>query len=139
MILIGNLGADPESRVTADNTLIVNIRLATSRKWKDRATGELKEQTEWHRVVFFNKLAETVETYLGKGSQVYLEGRIQSSKWKDKENQDRYTTEIVAEQLSMLGKKSEQGTKNKMAIAPSHAGLRNFERGEPIDIDDLPF
>jgi single-strand DNA-binding protein len=101
-ILIGNLGADPEVRYLPSNDAITNIRIATTEQWKDKG-GEKQERTEWHRVVFFGKLAEIAGEYLKKGSQVYVEGRIQTRKWQDKDGQDRYTTEIVAEKMQMLG------------------------------------
>ena len=103
VILVGNLGKDPEMRATQSGAAIANITVATSESWKDKQTGEKKEQTEWHRVVFFNRLAEVVGQYLKKGSQVYIEGRLQTRKWQDKEGQDRYTTEIVASEMQMLG------------------------------------
>lgn len=102
-ILIGNLGVDPETRHTAGGNAVTNIRIATSESWRDRQTGEQQERTEWHRVVFFGRLAEVVGEYLKKGSQVYVEGRIQTRKWQDKEGNDRYTTEIVANEMQMLG------------------------------------
>ena len=96
VILVGNLGRDPEVRQTQDGKPIVNLSVATSENWRDRATGERREQTEWHRVVIFNeRLAEVAEKYLRKGSKVYLEGQLQTRKWQDKEGQDRYTTEVV--------------------------------------------
>lgn len=103
VILVGNLGKDPEIRYSAAGAAIANITIATSDNWKDKQTGEKQERTEWHRVVFFNRLAEVVGEYLKKGSQVYVEGRLQTRKWQDKEGQDRYTTEIVASEMQMLG------------------------------------
>ena len=103
VILVGNLGKDPEIRYSASGAAIANITIATSDNWKDKNTGEKQERTEWHRVVFFNRLAEVVGEYLKKGSQVYVEGRLQTRKWQDKEGQDRYTTEIVASEMQMLG------------------------------------
>ena len=108
--LIGNLGADPEVRYTPDNRAIANINLATGESWKDKNTGERREKTEWHRVVFFGRLAEVVGEYLRKGSKVYIEGRLQTRKWQDKEQNDRYTTEIVVDitgQMIMLDSRSE--------------------------------
>lgn len=104
--LIGRLGADPEVRYMPSGGAVTTIRLATSRRWKDRQTGERKEETEWHRVVFFTRLAEIAGEYLKKGSQVYVEGRLQTRKWQDQSGQDRYTTEIVAEEMHMLDSKS---------------------------------
>ncbi len=103
VILIGNLGRDPETRYSADGAAITNITLATTDRWKDKASGEMKEQTEWHRVAFFGRLAEIAGEYLRKGRPVYIEGRLRTRKWQDKEGQDRYTTEIVADQMQMLG------------------------------------
>ncbi len=110
-MLIGNLGADPEVRHMPTGGAVVNITLATSMRWKDKQTGEKKEATEWHRVVFFNRLAEIAGEYLKKGSQVYVEGRIQTRKWQDQNGQDRYTTEIIASEMHMLGSRS-GGTAN---------------------------
>ncbi|TXL15348.1 single-stranded DNA-binding protein [Methylococcaceae bacterium HT3] len=104
--LIGNLGADPEVRYMPTGGAVANIRLATTFRWKDKQTGERKENTEWHRVVFFNRLAEVVGEYLRKGSQVYVEGRIRTQKWQGQDGQDRYTTEIVATEMHMLGSRS---------------------------------
>jgi single-strand DNA-binding protein len=110
VMLIGNLGFDPEVRYMPSGETVTNVRLATSRRWKDKQTGEQKEVTEWHRVVFFNignfKIAETAAQYLKKGSKIYVEGRIQTRKWQDKEGRDQYTTEIVGEQMQMLDSKS---------------------------------
>jgi single-strand DNA-binding protein len=103
VILVGNLGADPETRYTASGAAVTNIRLATTDSWRDRQSGERQERTEWHRVVFFSRLAEIAGEYLRKGSQVYVEGRIQTRKWQDQSGQDRYTTEIVANEMQMLG------------------------------------
>ena len=103
VILVGNLGKDPEIRYSAGGAAIANTTIATSDSWKDKQTGEKQERTEWHRVVFFNRLAEVVGEYLKKGAQVYIEGRLQTRKWQDKEGQDRYTTEIVANEMQMLG------------------------------------
>ena len=104
--LIGNLGADPEVRYMPTGGAVTNISLATTRRWKDRDSGERKDATEWHRIVFFNRLAEVVGEYLKKGSQVYVEGRLQTRKWQDKDGVDRYTTEIVATEMQMLGSRS---------------------------------
>lgn len=107
VILVGNLGRDPETRYSAEGAAITNVSIATTDSWKDKATGEKKELTEWHRVVFFDRLAEIAGEYLKKGSQVYVEGRLQTRKWTDKEGVERYTTEIRAERMQMLG--SRQG------------------------------
>jgi len=109
VILIGNLGRDPETRYSADGAAITNIRIATTDSWKDKATGEKKEQTEWHTVVFFGRLAEIAGEYLRKGRPVYVEGRLRTRKWQDKEGQDRYTTEVVADQMQMLGSREGAG------------------------------
>ena len=103
VILVGNLGKDPETRYAPSGDAITNITLATTDSWKDKSTGEKKEATEWHRVVFFGRLAEIAGEYLKKGSQVYVEGRLRTRKWQDKDGQDRYTTEIVADAMQMLG------------------------------------
>lgn len=102
-ILIGNLGRDPEVRYTANGAAIANVAIATTDSWTDKETREKQERTEWHRVVFFGRLAEIVGEYLKKGSQVYVEGRLQTRKWQDQSGQDRYTTEIVANDMQMLG------------------------------------
>ena len=101
-IIVGNLGADPEVRYTANGNAVSNVTVATSESWKDRQSGERQEKTEWHRVVFFGRLAEIAGEYLKKGSKVYVEGRLQTRKWEDKNGQERYTTEIVASEMQML-------------------------------------
>ena len=103
VILLGNLGADPETRYTASGSAVTNIRLATTDSWRDKQSGERQERTEWHRVVFFNRLAEVVAEYLRKGSQCYIEGRLQTRKWQGQDGQDRYSTEIVANEMQMVG------------------------------------
>ncbi|ACR01902.1 MAG TPA: single-stranded DNA-binding protein [Thauera aminoaromatica] len=105
VILIGNLGADPESRFAPSGDAICNIRLATTETWRDKNTGERREATEWHRVAFFGKLAEIAGQYLRKGSQVYIEGSLRTRKWQDQSGQDRYTTEIRADEMKMLGRR----------------------------------
>ncbi len=105
VILVGNLGADPEVRSTTSGGQVTTIRLATTENWKDKITGERREQTEWHRVVFFNKLAEIAGQYLAKGTSVYIEGRLQTRKWQGQDGGDRYTTEIVADEMQMLGRR----------------------------------
>jgi single-strand DNA-binding protein len=102
VILIGNLGNDPETRYTQSGSAVTNISLATSETWKDKQTGQPQERTEWHRVVFFNRLAEIAGEYLRKGSKVYVEGSLRTRKWQDQSGQDRYTTEIVANEMQML-------------------------------------
>jgi single-strand DNA-binding protein len=108
VILIGNLGRDPETRYMPEGGAITNISIATTDKWKDK-NGEMQEKTEWHRVAFFGKLAEIAGEYLKKGSQVYVEGRLQTRKWQDKEGADKYTTEIVANVMQMLGSRQGMG------------------------------
>jgi single-strand DNA-binding protein len=115
VILIGNLGRDPETRYMPDGGAVTNISIATTETWKDKA-GEKQEKTEWHRVAFFNKLAEIAGEYLKKGSQVYVEGRLQTRKWQDKDGADKYMTEIVADRMQMLG---------------SRAGMGGADRGGP--------
>ncbi len=109
VILVGNLGKDPEVRYSPSGQAVANATLATSESWKDKNTGEKQERTEWHRVVFFGRLAEIAGEYLKKGAQIYVEGRLQTRKWQDKEGQDRYTTEIVANEMQMLGSRSGAG------------------------------
>ena len=127
--ILGNLGADPETRYTASGDAVCNIRLATTESWKDKNSGEKRELTEWHRVVFYRKLAEIAGQYLKKGSQVYLEGRIKTRKWQDKDGQDRYTTEIEATEMQMLGSRQGMG-----APAGSGGGGDN----EPQDYAPAP-
>ena len=103
VILVGNLGNDPEVRATTSGSRVATISVATAESWMDKNTNQRQEKTEWHRVVFFNRLAEIVEQYLTKGSQVYIEGRLQTRKWQDQNGQDKYTTEIVANEMQMLG------------------------------------
>ncbi len=103
VILIGNLGADPETRAMPSGTTVANLRIATSESWRDKQTGEQQERTEWHRVAFFGRLAEVAGEYLRKGSQVYVEGSLRTRKWQDKQGNDRYSTEIVGNELQMLG------------------------------------
>ena len=147
VIIIGNLGRDPETRYMPDGGAITNISVATTDKWKDK-NGEMQEKTEWHRVAFFGKLAEIAGEYLKKGSQVYVEGRLQTRKWQDKDGQDKYTTEIVANQMQMLGSRqgmggaaaggdSEGGGSSRPASkpAPAKAGGGKFDDME----DDIPF
>jgi len=109
VILVGNLGADPESRYMPNGDAVCNVRLATTESWKDKASGEKKEITEWHRVVFYRRLAEIAGQYLKKGTPVYVEGRIRTRKWQDKDGQERYTTEIEATEMQMLGRREGMG------------------------------
>jgi single-strand DNA-binding protein len=107
VILVGNLGGDPETRYTANGAAITNITVATSESWRDKQTGETQERTEWHRVVFFNRLAEIAGEYLRKGRQVYIEGSLRTRKWQGQDGQDRWTTEIVANEMQMLGNRGD--------------------------------
>src|SRR5699024_40283 len=126
VIIIGNLGADPEARFTAGGTAVTNIRVATSDSWRDKQSGEMQERTEWHRVVFFARLAEIAGEYLRKGSKVYVEGRIQTRKWQGQDGQDRYTTEIVAGEMQMLDSRGGgQG-----GSAPFGGGQRSQQSGQ---------
>jgi len=150
VILVGHLGKDPEVRYSPNGGAVTNITLATSESWKDKNTGEKQEKTEWHRVVFFGKLAEIAGEYLKKGSQVYLEGRLQTRKWQDKEGKDRYTTEIVAGEMQMLGSREGRGGSNaeydqsadesRSSRAPAMAGSGGGKSAPPSDFDDdIPF
>ena len=109
VILVGNLGRDPEVRYSPEGAAICNVSIATTSQWKDRNSGERREETEWHRVVMYNRLAEIAGEYLRKGRSVYIEGRLKTRKWTDKENIERYTTEIVADQMQMLGGRDSGG------------------------------
>ena len=109
VILVGNLGKDPEIKYTASGAAIANITLATSESWNDKQSGEKVEKTEWHRVVAFQRLAEIMGEYLRKGSQVYIEGKLQTRKWQDQNGQDRWTTEVVANDMQMLGARGGEG------------------------------
>jgi single-strand DNA-binding protein len=109
VILVGNLGADPDTRYMPSGKAVCNIRIATSETWKDRQSGDPQERTEWHSVVMYDKLGEIAAEYLRKGSQVYIEGKLRTRKWQDKEGRDRYTTEIIADQMQMLGGRSGSG------------------------------
>lgn len=143
VILVGNLGADPETRYTASGAAVTNIRVATSESWRDKQSGEQQERTEWHRVVFFNRLAEIAGEYLRKGSQVYLEGSLRTRKWQDQSGQDRYTTEIVANEMQMLGGRggdqpSGGGFRNQ-APASSPASAQAPQAEDDFQDDDIPF
>src|SRR5205814_599043 len=109
VIIVGNLGADPETRYMPSGDAVTSIRVATTSKWKDKATGESKEETEWHRITFFGRLAEVAGQYLKKGSQIYVEGSLRTRKWQDKDGQDRYTTEIRGDVMQMLGRREGGG------------------------------
>jgi single-strand DNA-binding protein len=146
VIVVGNLGADPETRFLPSGEAVTNIRVATTDKWKDKASGEMKEATEWHRISFFGRLAEIAGEYLKKGSQVYVEGSLRTRKWQDKDGQDRYSTEIRADVMQMLGRRegggeprAEQGgraaPKSAEAKAPAKKPAGKFDDME----DDIPF
>jgi single-strand DNA-binding protein len=109
VIIVGNLGADPETRYTPGGDAVTNIRVATTDKWKDKTSGEMKEATEWHRISFFGRLAEVAGEYLKKGSQVYIEGSLRTRKWQDKDGQDRYSTDIRGDVMQMLGRREGGG------------------------------
>lgn len=145
VILIGNLGQDPEVKYMPNGGAVTNVTVATSESWKDKSTGETKENTEWHRVVFFRRLAEIAGEYLKKGSKVYIEGKLQTRKWQDKDGADRYTTEIVANEMQMLdsrgggagGSGSSGGdnynqSSSQAAPASAGGGIDDFD-------DDIPF
>ena len=134
--LIGNLGADPEVRYMPTGGAVANISLATTFRWKDKTTKEKKDATEWHRVVFFNRLAEVVGEYLRKGSQIYIEGRLQTRKWKDKDGIDRYSTEIIATEMQMLGGKPAGGS----AVSGAAPGNQPQQQAPADDVySDVPF
>jgi single-strand DNA-binding protein len=121
VILIGNLGNDPEIRYTPSGSAVANLSLATSETWRDKQSGEIQDRTEWHRVVFFNRLAEIVGEYLHKGSKVYVEGTLRTRKWQDKTGMDRYTTEIIASEMHMLDSRSAAGGNNHHAAEKSQS------------------
>jgi len=112
VIIVGNVGGDPETRYMPSGSAVTNLTVATNESWKDKQTGEQKERTEWHRVAMFNRLAEIAAEYLRKGSQVYIEGKLRTRKWQDKSGQDRYTTEIIADEMQMLGGRGGSGGGN---------------------------
>ncbi|MBC7512961.1 MAG: single-stranded DNA-binding protein [Herminiimonas sp.] len=120
VIIVGNLGRDPETRYMPNGDAVTNIAVATTESWKDKTSGEKKELTEWHRITFYRKLAEIAGQYLKKGSQIYIEGRLQTRKWTDKENVERYTTEIIADSMQMLG--SRQGMGGGAPMDDDYAG-----------------
>jgi single-strand DNA-binding protein len=133
VILVGNVGADPDTRYMPSGKAVTNIRIATSESWKDKQTGDQQERTEWHSVVFYDKLGEIAGEYLRKGSQVYVEGSLRTRKWQDKEGKDRYTTEIIGQQMQMLGGKPQGGerpARQEQSTPP--AGDGGFD-------DDIPF
>jgi single-strand DNA-binding protein len=127
VILIGNLGRDPETRYMPDGGAVTNVSIATTETWKDKS-GEKQEKTEWHRVAFFGKLAEIAGEYLKKGSQVYVEGRLQTRKWQDKDGQDKYTTEIVADRMQMLGSRQGMGGAEREGGGEREGGSRPAQK-----------
>ena len=134
VIIVGNIGRDPETRVFADGNPVTNISVATTDRYKDKTSGELKESTEWHRIAFFGKLAEIAGQYLKKGSQVYVEGKLRTRKWTDANGIEKYSTEVIAESMQMLGgKPSESGAGGQ----PQNQGVSNGGLGD-MD-DDIPF
>ncbi len=137
VIIVGNLGADPDSRAMPSGNAVTNISVATSESWNDRDTGEKQEKTEWHRVVFFNRLAEIAAQYLKKGSQVYVEGKLQTRKWEDKEGNERWTTEVVANQMQMLGDRMSNNMTSDNASSSQSSSDNDFSTDE-FD-DDIPF
>jgi len=149
VIIVGNLGADPETRFLPSGEAVANIRVATTDRWKDKASGEMKEATEWHRIAFFGRLAEIAGEYLKKGSQVYVEGRLQTRKWQDKDGQDKYSTEIVANVMQMLGSRQGMGGGGVERDMPEREGAApKAGSGKPAakgggkfdDLeDDIPF
>ena len=141
-ILVGNLGADPEVRYSPSGAAVTNIRIATSEVWRDKQSGEQQERTEWHRVVFFGRLAEIAGEYLKKGQQVYVEGRLQTRKWQDRDGNDRFTTEIVANEMQMLGGRGGGGGSASWDDASSSrsGGGRQAQEAPADDFeDDIPF
>jgi single-strand DNA-binding protein len=148
VIVVGNLGRDPETRYMPDGAALTNVSVATSFQWTDKTSGEKKEETEWHRVVFRGKLAEIAGEYLKKGSQVYVEGRLRTRKWQDKEGQEKYTTEIMATEMKMLGSRAGSGEpRAERAEAPAEsraaeprAPAPKKPAGKFDDMeDDIPF
>jgi single-strand DNA-binding protein len=146
VIIVGNLGRDPETRYMPDGGAITNVSVATSFQWTDKASGEKKEETEWHRVVFRAKLAEIAGEYLKKGSQVYVEGRLRTRKWQDKDGQDKYTTEIIADRMQMLGARAgsgeprgeQQRVEERQSAATPSAAKKPAGKFDDME-DDIPF
>jgi single-strand DNA-binding protein len=138
VILVGNLGQKPEMRYTATQSAVANLSIATTESWKDKESGEMRDKTEWHRVVYFGKLAEIVEKYLDKGSSVYIEGKLQTRKWQDKNGADRWTTEIIGSELTMLGSRP-SSSNNSTAFDQSESPFPEDNSGEGLTDDDIPF
>lgn len=144
VILIGNLGGDPEVRYTPNGSAVANVTLATSESWRDKQSGELQDRTEWHRVVFFGRLAEIVGEYLRKGSKIYVEGSLRTRKWQDKTGTDRYTTEIIANEMHMLDSKGANASNaSHAAAAPQQTTTQSQPAEAVMDVkdfdDDIPF
>ena len=138
VILVGNLGQKPEMRYTATQTAVANLSIATTESWKDKESGENRDKTEWHRVVFFGNLAEIAEKYLDKGSSIYVEGKIQTRKWQDKDGIDRYTTDVLGNQLTMLGSRNSSDS----SISQDNTSSTPFpedDSSDGITDDDIPF
>ena len=144
VILVGNLGKDPEVRYMPNGNAVANITLATTESWKDKQSGEQQEKTEWHRIVMFRRLGEIAGEYLKKGSQVYIEGKLQTRKWQDNSGNDRYTTEIVANEMQMLGGRGGGGSAGFSSdsapaqAAPAQSAPAPAAAGGDFD-DDIPF
>ena len=138
VILIGNLGQKPEMRYTATNSAVANLSIATTESWKDRESGEMRDKTEWHKVVFFGKPAETIEKYLDKGSKIYIEGKLQTRKWQDKDGNDRWTTEIVGNQFNFLDSRPAQGDSSMNQSGSSSSSMPQSDN-TGISEEDIPF
>ena len=139
VILVGNLGQKPEMRYTATQSAVANLSIATTESWKDKESGEMRDKTEWHRVVYFGELAEIVEKYLDKGSSVYIEGKLQTRKWQDKSGADRWTTEIVGNELTMLGSRAANSNNASMQSNESESPFPQDDSGPGLTDDDIPF
>jgi single-strand DNA-binding protein len=139
VIVVGNLGQDPETRYMPSGSAVTNLSIATSEAWKDKQSGESKERTEWHRVAMFGKLAEIAAEYLRKGSQVYIEGKLRTRKWQDKSGNDRYTTEIIADEMQMLGGRSGGGSSSSSPSSSSGSYEPSGPAPAPEFEDDIPF
>ena len=158
VIIVGNLGGDPETRYMPSGSAVTNLTVATNESWKDKQTGEQKDRTEWHKVAMFNRLAEVAAEYLRKGSQVYIEGKLRTRKWQDKNGQDRWTTEIIADEMQMLGGRGGGGgsapmnsssdsapTHSSSDSAPTHSSSNSAPSSAPPQPgpddydDDIPF
>ena len=146
VIVVGNLGNDPDTRYMPSGGAVTNLSLATTESWKDKETGEQKDRTEWHRVAMFGRLAEIAAEYLRKGSQVYIEGKLRTRKWQDQSGNDRYTTEIIADELQMLGGRS-GGSSSKESVSQAVPSMPENEKAKPATEqkasedfdDDIPF